>query len=262
MSKSSKVSKSFNVFNGITISEKLFKCMFEEYSMSDFINSELFTKDSNGKLLPKMSVDSFIHFSISERLHNDKKFFRTHPEFTFDKLNDRIRTQINEYIKEHNTSDLLFTENHVKYFRNCYAFLLGKYGNQHMNKKIEQYDGLIEDFIFDYDSLTIEDLITTLVEDHDVNKQNAFRTDIFTVFTVVVMWVNGRWNEYLEEKAAKEAKEAEEAKARREQHIENCINIQRFGAEYQKPLTYDAKPVKRNQHRRMNQRGRPVVEKK
>lgn len=245
-----KVSKSHNVFGGITLSDKTFKCNFQTYSMSEFINAELFTKDSNGKLLPKMSVDSFIHFSISERLHNDKKFFSKHPEFTFDKFNDRIRTQINGYIKEHNVSDLLFTENHVKYFRNCYAFLLGKYGNQHMNKKIGDYDSLIKDFIFDFHEITIEDLMDNLVEEHDVEGQNIFKTDIFIVFTAVTVWINGRWNEYLEEKKvkeAKEAKEAEEAEARRKQHIENCINIQRFGAEYQEPLTYDATPVKGKQ---------------
>ena len=206
-----------------------------------------------------MSVDSFIHFSISERLHVDKKFFSKHPEFKFDKLNDRIRTQVNEYIKENKTSDLLFTEKHVKYIRNCYAFLLGKYGNKHMNEKLEGYDYFIEDFLFDFDQATIEDIVSTLTDETtNVDAKNALRDDIFNTFTVVTTWINNRWKLYLDEKAVKEAEE----EAKRKEQIEKCVNIQRFGAEYQTPLTYDVQPTARNQHRRMNRKGKSVAGKK
>lgn len=265
----SKSAKSHNVFGGIILSDKPLKMDFKEFSMTEFISAEVFTKDHKGKDLPKMSVDSFIHFSISERLHVDKKFFSKHPDFKFDKLNDRIRTQVNEYIKEHNTSDLLFTEKHVKYIRNCYAFLLGKYDNTHMEEKFGGYNVLIEYFIFDFDQDAIEDVLYSLfVEEPEKDTEeiepykNSIRNDIFHAFNVVTLWAKRKWKLYLEEKAveektAKEVKEKQEAEeaARRKEQIENCINIQRFGAEYQKPLTYDVQPII-NQHRRMNQKGK------
>lgn len=249
----SKLTKSHNVFGGITLSDKPLKMEFQVFSMTEFINAEVFTKGHKGKDLPKMSVDSFIHFSISERLHLDKKFFNKHPDFKFDKLNDRIRTQVNEYIKENNTSDLLFTEKHVKYIRNCYSFLLGKYDNKHMNEKFNGYKDLIEYFIFDFEQEAIEDIVSTLTDETtNVDHRNALGNDIFFAFTVVTGWANNRWQLYLNEKAVKEAEE----EAKRKEQIEKCVNIQHFGAEYQTPLTYDVQPKTRNQHRRMNRKGK------
>ena len=285
----SKPAKSHNVFGGITLSEKPLKMEFQVFSMTEFINAEVFTKGHKGKDLPKMSVDSFLHFSISERLHVDKKFFSKHPDFKFDKLNDRIRTQVNEYIKENKTSDLLFTEKHVKYIRNCYAFLLGKYGNTHMNEKFEYYDDLIEEFIFDCNPKPIESIVNAVTEDINedddevvkkkkLEDKDTLRNDIFIAFTVVTVWTNNRWQLYLEEKtveekAAKETKEKQEAEeavrrkkqeeieaARRKEQEEFYEHQVPHRAEWNNDMMFDG-AIKKGK-KRMNRKGKSVAGKK
>jgi hypothetical protein len=278
--KPSKVSKSFNVYNGITITEKLFKSAFEAgYTTIGFINADVFTKDSKGKELPKMSLDHFVHFAFSERLHTNRKFFKDLGK-NFDAVKQVIIECVKKNIGEDGNTNELFTENHVKHFRNSIAYLFGKY-NLDITKSFGDYKAMIDGIFFEADMEVYEDyakFVTGGMEDSECPEEDLvfrkiMKDDIILIITSLCAVVNGRSSEELAEiakvkaeaKAKKEAaakKEAEEAEARRKQHIENCINIQRFGAEYQKPLTYDAKPVKRNQHRRMNQKGRPVAEKK
>lgn len=236
---------------GIRLPDRNFKCEFEIFTMKEFLNCTKL-KDCENKL----SIDAFIYFSTSQIQFQQKNKgnFQKGGKFegkSFDTLNTRIRSRLMWYIQDycHETKDIL-TEYHAKYFRNCYSFLLGKYGDKRMNRKIKDFDNLINDFIFNCDDATIDSIVHTLIDDEvdellakgSINEKTAneckvlYRADIFATFTLVIGWVNNAWKKIMKE----EQKIKQEVQKRKQEEKEYHYTYKApYLEKYQPYMTYD-----------------------
>lgn len=192
MSNKSKTPASYNYYEPgkIELPDRNFFWEFEPFTVDKFFNDKGL-KDCENKL----QIDSFLYFSTSQFLSKNKNKFEK-GKFkgkSFDRLNERLGVTLAFYMLNNKETTCTLTEKHAKYFRNCYAFLLGKYREPQMKNVMEGFDELIDGIIFECDQEAINSLANELADNEDTKK--LIQADIFLAFTLAVKWVNERCKE-------------------------------------------------------------------